>query len=110
MTIYRSLHLGKPPRRRGIRYRTAATTLWGRGIHPRKGRASAPLSPINAGAFSAAGTLRADSVHYRSLAFPGIPAVGEKRGLYGTLKGTLLESVPMGVTTWTFPQIGRAHV
>jgi len=30
--------------------------------------------------------------------------LGEKRGLYGTTrKNTLLESVPLGVTTWTFP-------
>src|ERR1022692_2092626 len=38
----------------------------------------------------------------------GIPPglLGEKRGLYGTTrKNTLLESVPLGVTTWTFPMV-----
>jgi hypothetical protein len=35
--------------------------------------------------------------------------LGGKRGLYGrTRKGTLLESVPLGVTTWTFPLVAPA--
>ena len=41
----------------------------------------------------------------------GIPTglLGEKRGLYGTTrKDALLESVPLGVTTWTFPLLAPA--
>ena len=35
--------------------------------------------------------------------------MGGKRGLYGsTRKGTLLESVPPGVTTWTSPLLAPA--
>src|ERR1019366_2936634 len=41
----------------------------------------------------------------------GIPTglLGEKRGLYGTTrKDALLESVPLGVTTWTSPLLAPA--
>src|SRR5580700_8577498 len=38
----------------------------------------------------------------------GASSRGLVAGFYGTRKGTLLESVPLGVTTWTVPVVAPA--